>query len=170
MRLDMVTASGLTLEEVNSDIDGSNECPLDTSLIAYSTARVEAGVAQVGQAGETMRQVVDSIACVTSIMGEISTASAEQSEGVGQVGGAVSSMDQATQQNAALVEQTAAAAESMRQQSSRLSEAVAAFRVDGAAPRLALAGAGLPSGPAGAQGILDLFSGGAAQPAMNVSH
>jgi methyl-accepting chemotaxis protein len=99
------------------------------ALIADSTARVEAGVAQVGQAGETMRQVVDSIACVTSIMGEISTASAEQSEGVGQVGGAVSSMDQATQQNAALVEEMAAAASSLKQQAVELVRAVGVFKL-----------------------------------------
>ena len=98
-------------------------------LIADSAARVEAGVAQVGQAGRIMQEVVASIARVTAIMGEISTASAEQSEGVGQMGGAVSSMDQATQQNAALVEQMAAAASSLKSQAVELVNAVGVFRL-----------------------------------------
>jgi methyl-accepting chemotaxis protein-1 (serine sensor receptor) len=98
-------------------------------LIADSVARVEAGAGQVTQAGSTMQVVVASITRVTDIMGEISTASAEQSEGVGQVGGAVSSMDRTTQQNAALVEEMAAAASSLKNQAMDLVRAVGMFRM-----------------------------------------
>ncbi|MFG6461582.1 methyl-accepting chemotaxis protein [Roseateles sp. DXS20W] len=98
-------------------------------LIADSVARVETGAGQVSQAGSTMQEVVASIARVTDIMGEISTASAEQSEGVGQVGGAVSSMDRTTQQNAALVEEMAAAASSLKNQALDLVRAVGMFRM-----------------------------------------
>ncbi|MFG6416544.1 methyl-accepting chemotaxis protein [Roseateles sp. DC23W] len=98
-------------------------------LISDSVARIEAGAEQVGQAGTTMKEVVASIGRVTAIMGEISTASAEQSEGVGQVGGAVSSMDRTTQQNAALVEEMAAAASSLKSQALELVRAVGMFRM-----------------------------------------
>ena len=99
------------------------------ALISDSVSRVEAGAAQVGQAGSTMQDVVASIARVTDIVREISTASAEQSEGVGQVGGAVNSMDQATQQNAALVEEMAAAASSLKSQAVDLVRAVGMFKL-----------------------------------------
>ena len=98
-------------------------------LIADSVDRVEVGAEQVGQAGTTMQEVVASIGRVTAIMREISTASAEQSEGVGQVGGAVSSMDRTTQQNAALVEEMAAAASSLKSQALDLVRAVGMFRL-----------------------------------------
>ena len=98
-------------------------------LIADSVDRVEAGAMQVGAAGTTMQDVVASITRVTAIMGEISTASAEQSEGVGQVGGAVSSMDRTTQQNAALVEEMAAAASSLKNQAMDLVRAVGMFKL-----------------------------------------
>ncbi|MBL8361353.1 MAG: MCP four helix bundle domain-containing protein [Rubrivivax sp.] len=103
------------------------------SLISTSVERVERGGALVDRAGETMREIVQSIRRVTDIMGEISTASTEQSAGVGQIGEAVSNMDKTTQQNAALVEESAAAAESLRQQAEQLVRAVAVFRVSGAA-------------------------------------
>jgi methyl-accepting chemotaxis protein len=98
------------------------------SLIAVSVERVEQGTRQVDEAGTTMTDVVGSIERVTHIMGEISAASSEQSTGVRQVGEAVTQMDQATQQNAALVEQSAAAAESLKQQAHQLVDAVAVFR------------------------------------------
>jgi methyl-accepting chemotaxis protein len=98
-------------------------------LIGDSVGRVEVGVTQVSQAGSTMDEVVASIGRVTAIMGEISTASAEQSEGVGQVGGAVSSMDRTTQQNAALVEEMAAAASSLKSQALELVSAVGMFKL-----------------------------------------
>ena len=103
------------------------------TLIAASVARVEQGSALVDQAGVTMQDVVNSIRRVTDIMGEISTASAEQSRGVTQVGEAVRQMDQVTQQNAALVEESAAAAESLKQQALQLVHAVAVFKIDSSA-------------------------------------
>ena len=90
--------------------------------------RVDSGTRQADEAGQTMADVVASIRRVTVIMGEISQASREQSQGVSTVGTAVSEMDAATQQNAALVEQSAAAAESLRAQARQLVQAVAAFR------------------------------------------
>jgi len=100
------------------------------SLIGDSVAKVESGSAQVLTARETIGQMVNEVRRVTDLVAEITVSSREQSEGVGQINAAVSQLDQATQQNAALVEQTAAAAESMRTQTARLVEAVAAFRVD----------------------------------------
>jgi methyl-accepting chemotaxis protein len=98
------------------------------SLIAASVERVEQGTRQVDQAGETMTEVVSSIQRVTQIMNEISAASAEQSAGVRLVGESVTQMDRGTQQNAALVEQSAAAAESLREQAGELVRSVAVFR------------------------------------------
>ncbi len=100
-------------------------------LIADSATRVNQGAELADQAGATMAQVVQSIQHVTDLMGEISGASDEQSEGVAQVGLAVGEMDQATQQNAALVEQSAAAAASLKLQAQQLVQAVATFRLDG---------------------------------------
>ena len=97
------------------------------TLINASVERVEQGTALVDQAGATMHEVVDSIQRVAGIMGEIDAASAEQSAGVAQVGNAVSLMDQATHQNAALVEESAAAAESLKSQAGQLVQAVAVF-------------------------------------------
>jgi methyl-accepting chemotaxis protein len=99
------------------------------SLISTSVERVEQGTALVDQAGATMQEVVSSIKRVTDIMGEISAASTEQSAGVAQVGEAVTAMDQTTQQNAALVEQSAAAAESLKSQAQQLVNAVAVFKL-----------------------------------------
>ena len=97
------------------------------TLINASVERVEQGTALVDQAGATMQQVVGSIKQVADIMGEIDAASSEQSAGVQQVGEAVSLMDQTTQQNAALVEESAAAAESLRGQARQLVDVVAVF-------------------------------------------
>jgi methyl-accepting chemotaxis protein len=102
------------------------------SLISTSVERVEQGTALVDQAGSTMQEVVASIKRVTDIMGEISAASTEQSAGVAQVGEAITQMDQATQQNAALVEESAAAAESLKGQARKLVEAVAVFKLNAA--------------------------------------
>jgi len=99
-------------------------------LISASVERVAHGTALVDQAGLTMTEVVNSIKRVTDIMGEISAASTEQSAGVARVGNAISQMDQSTLQNAALVEQSVAAAESMKLQSQQLVQAVAAFKLD----------------------------------------
>ncbi|MBK9574641.1 MAG: MCP four helix bundle domain-containing protein [Rhodoferax sp.] len=99
------------------------------SLINASVERVEQGSALVDQAGITMTEVVSSIRRVTDIMGEISAASNEQSLGVSQVGEAVTQMDQATQQNAALVEEMAAAASSLKSQAQELVQVVAVFKL-----------------------------------------
>lgn len=98
-------------------------------LIGSNVERVAAGSALADQAGATMGEIVGSIQRVTQIIGEIASASAEQSSGVSQVGEAVSQMDQVTQQNAALVEQSAAAAESLKQQALALVQAVSVFRL-----------------------------------------
>ncbi len=98
-------------------------------LITASVDRVAQGTALVDRAGVTMAEVVGSIQRVTDIMGEISAASIEQSSGVAQVGEAVTQMDQATQQNAALVEQSAAAASSLKTQAAQMVEAVAVFKL-----------------------------------------
>jgi methyl-accepting chemotaxis protein-1 (serine sensor receptor) len=107
-------------------------------LITESVGRVEHGTALVDKAGHTMTEVVASIRNVTHIMGEISAASSEQSAGVTQVGEAVTLMDQATQQNAALVEEMAAAASSLRGQADDLVKAVAVFRIHGSGSALLL--------------------------------
>ncbi|RQO63667.1 methyl-accepting chemotaxis protein [Paucibacter sp. KBW04] len=99
------------------------------SLISASVDRVEQGTALVDQAGSTMSEVVGAIRRVTDIMGEISAASMEQNTGVTQVGEAVTQMDRNTQQNAALVEESAAAAESLKQQAAQLVSAVAIFKL-----------------------------------------
>jgi len=99
------------------------------TLIGASVERVEQGSALVDRAGVTMAEVVSAIQRVTQIMGEITAASIEQSAGVSQVGDAVTQMDQATQQNAALVEESAAAAESMKIQAQQLVRAVAVFKL-----------------------------------------
>ena len=99
------------------------------SLIGASVERVERGTKLVDQAGVTMTEVVSSIKRVTDIVGEISAASNEQSLGVSQVGEAVVHMDRATQQNAALVEEMAAAASGLKSQAQELVHVVAAFRL-----------------------------------------
>ena len=99
------------------------------SLIGASVERVEHGTTLVDQAGVTMTEVVSAIRRVTDIMGEISAASNEQSLGVSQVGEAVTQMDHTTQQNAALVEQMAAAASSLRSQAQALVQAMAVFQL-----------------------------------------
>ncbi|MGQ0711343.1 MAG: methyl-accepting chemotaxis protein, partial [Rhodoferax sp.] len=94
-----------------------------------SVEKVEHGSTLVDQAGETMTEVVSSIRRVTDIMGEISAASSEQSLGVKQVGEAIGQMDQTTQQNAALVEEMAAAASSLKGQAQELVQTVALFKL-----------------------------------------
>ncbi|MBP6901245.1 MAG: HAMP domain-containing protein [Burkholderiaceae bacterium] len=103
------------------------------SLIGASVERVENGARLVQDAGSTMGEIVASVQRVTDIIGEISSAATEQSQGIAQVNGAVGSLDQMTQQNAALVEQSAAAAESLRDQARSLGGLVATFRIDGQA-------------------------------------
>ena len=99
------------------------------TLIAASVERVEVGSRQVGEAGRTMEDIVGQVRRVSDLIAEISAATTEQSGGLGQVGDAVSQLDRVTQQNAALVEESAAAAESLKQQAARLVGAVSAFKV-----------------------------------------
>jgi methyl-accepting chemotaxis protein len=108
---------------------------------------VENGSAQVAQAGQSMQDIVASVRRVSDLIGEITASSGEQRDGIAQVSQAVTQLDQMTQQNAALVEQSSAAAAAMREQAGRLAEAVAVFNVGAAASapvvvsRAALAGA-----------------------------
>jgi methyl-accepting chemotaxis protein len=97
-------------------------------LIGTSVDKVEAGSRLVQDAGQTMSEIVASVQRVTDIIGEITAAASEQSQGIGQVNAAVTQLDQMTQQNAALVEQSAAAAQSMREQAHTLAEVVSVFR------------------------------------------
>ncbi len=101
------------------------------SLIGSSVGRVENGARQVQEAGSTMTEIVGSVKRVNDIIGEITAAASEQSQGIGQVNTAVNQLDQMTQQNAALVEESAAAAESLKGQAQRLMQVVATFRLDG---------------------------------------
>jgi methyl-accepting chemotaxis protein len=99
------------------------------SLIGTSVAKVDTGTRLVADAGQTMSEIVASVQRVADIIGEISAASGEQSAGIGQVNRAVAELDHSTQQNAALVEESAAAAGSLKEQASRLADLVATFRV-----------------------------------------
>ena len=101
------------------------------TLIGESVERVESGTGLVAQAGQSVGQIVDQVARVSQLIEGITLASQEQSEGISQVGDAVAQLDQVTQQNAALVEESAAAAESLRSQAQRLAEVVGSFRLRG---------------------------------------
>ncbi len=103
------------------------------ALISESVDKVDSGSRLVDQAGATMRDVVDSIHRVAGIMGEITVASQEQSMGIEQIHQAVSQMDQVTQQNAAMVEEAAGAAQSLQDQSAGLAQLVSVFRMKGQA-------------------------------------
>ncbi len=98
-------------------------------LIGASVDKVEGGAKLVADAGKTMTEIVSSVQRVTDIIGEITAAASEQSDGIGQVNTAVVQLDQMTQQNAALVEESAAAAESLKDQASRLASVVSNFRL-----------------------------------------
>ena len=99
-------------------------------LIGASVEKVQGGSRLVADAGKTMTEIVSSVQRVSDIIGEITAASAEQSDGIGQVNTAVSQLDQMTQQNAALVEESAAAAQSLKEQAARLSQVVGTFRLE----------------------------------------
>jgi len=99
------------------------------ALIEDSVSRVDTGSVLVESAGETMHDIVSAVTRVTDIMAEIASASDEQSRGIDQVGQAVTEMDRVTQQNASLVEESAAAAAALEEQASRLSQAVSVFRI-----------------------------------------
>ncbi|MDI4633825.1 HAMP domain-containing protein [Pelomonas sp. V22] len=104
------------------------------TLIGASVERVETGSRLVQEAGSSMSEIVAGVQRVTDIIGEISAAASEQSDGIGTVNQSVVQLDQMTQQNAALVEQSAAAAESLRDQAERLAQSVDRFRISATAP------------------------------------
>jgi methyl-accepting chemotaxis protein len=118
-------------------------------LIDESTARVQAGSQLVQRSGTTMTEIVDAIARVSSIMGEIAAAATEQSTGIDQVNLAVAQMDEVTQQNAALVEQAAAAASSLEDQARRLTSAVSVFQTGSGTASSSSSFAGRRGGSAG---------------------
>src|SRR5207237_6654038 len=99
-------------------------------LIGASVDKVESGSKLVADAGKTMQEIVGSVQRVTDIIGEISAAASEQSDGIGQVNTSVVQLDQMTQQNAALVEESAAAAASLKSQAHNLAQVVGTFRLD----------------------------------------
>ena len=99
-------------------------------LIGASVEKVESGSKLVADAGKTMQEIVGSVQRVTDIIGEISAAASEQSDGIGQVNTSVVQLDQMTQQNAALVEESAAAAESLKDQANKLAQVVGTFKLD----------------------------------------
>ena len=100
-------------------------------LIGTSVDKVDAGTRLVAEAGQTMSEIVGSVQRVSDIIGEITAASGEQRDGIAQVNTAVNQLDQMTQQNAALVEESAAAAESLSDQAARLTQVVQVFRLGG---------------------------------------
>ena len=110
--------------------------------------RVEDGSRLVSQAGETMTEIVSSVRRVSDIIAEITASSAEQSDNIGQISQSVTQLDQMTQQNAALVEESTAASESLREQAHHLNSAVSQFKLQGGAgsaqsgyaPALAMSG------------------------------
>jgi methyl-accepting chemotaxis protein-1 (serine sensor receptor) len=118
------------------------------TLIDDSVHKVHHGSELVDQAGATMAEIVQSVSRVTDIMAEITAASQEQTAGIEQVNSAITQMDQATQQNAALVEEASAAAQSLREEAAALARAVGTFRLDAQAHVRTLA----PAAPAPASG------------------
>ncbi|MFC5476061.1 methyl-accepting chemotaxis protein [Paraherbaspirillum soli] len=138
-------------------------------LIDDSVARVDSGSVLVDRAGETMNEVVQAVKRVTHIMGEITEASEEQSSGIEQVNQAVIQMDRVTQQNAALVEQAAAAAGALEEQAQRLHEAVSVFRLQdspGQGTQSHLAAAAASSKPVSRPAPAAVRAGSAAKPIL----
>ncbi|MBG6222504.1 MULTISPECIES: methyl-accepting chemotaxis protein [unclassified Janthinobacterium] len=127
-------------------------------LIEASVHNVSAGSTLVSQTGTTMDEIVSSIRRVTDIMGEISAAGREQELGIGQINQAVAEMDTVTQQNAALVEEAAAASQSMQEQAAALAEMVSIFKLDAA-----------QSGPALAKPVAAAASTGLKRPALRMA-
>jgi methyl-accepting chemotaxis protein len=136
------------------------------SLIGTSVEKVEAGGKQVAEAGATMSEIVSQVKRVTDLIGEITAATLEQSGGIGQVNQAVNHLDQMTQQNAALVEQSTAAAESLNDHVGGLAQAVAAFRVAQTDPHQRLARASAVRSPAAARPVPAARPGAAAAKAQ----
>ncbi|KRI01263.1 methyl-accepting chemotaxis protein [Curvibacter sp. PAE-UM] len=101
------------------------------ALINTSVQKVDSGARLVSQAGDTMNEIVQSVRRVADVISEITAAAGEQSTGIAQVNTSIANLDQMTQQNAALVEQSAAAAQSLREQADQLAQAVAVFKLAG---------------------------------------
>jgi methyl-accepting chemotaxis protein len=101
------------------------------ALINTSVQKVDSGAQLVSQAGDTMNEIVQSVRRVADVISEITAAAGEQSTGIAQVNTSIANLDQMTQQNAALVEQSAAAAQSLREQADQLAQAVAVFKLTG---------------------------------------
>ncbi|MFG6439601.1 methyl-accepting chemotaxis protein [Roseateles sp. LKC17W] len=135
------------------------------SLISASVERVDSGTQQVEAAGATMTEIVASVQRVTDIIGEISAAAREQSEGIASVNASVVQLDQMTQQNAALVEESAAAAESLREQSGRMAEVISVFRLSSAGSRSVATKAPVPHKPAAAKPLAKPAAAPVAKPA-----
>lgn len=127
------------------------------TLIGDSVEKVDAGSKLVSQAGTTMQEIVESVRRVTDIMGEISAASEEQTSGIDQINQAIVQMDQVTQQNATLVEEASAAAQSLQDQAGTLAHAVSIFKLDdtqlvlASAPTSTMASIAPPSSGAGSE-------------------
>jgi methyl-accepting chemotaxis protein len=117
-------------------------------LIAASVERVARGTRLVADAGDTMDDIVNSVQRVSDTLGEITVAASAQSEGIGRINTAITSLDQMTQQNSALVEQSAAAAESLRDQAAQLAATVSTFKLDRQAERPGLPAWGDDNGSA----------------------
>jgi methyl-accepting chemotaxis protein len=119
--------------EVRSLAQRSSQAAKDIKdLITNSSGQVQEGVELVNRAGSSLSEIVDSIKKVAGIVSEIASASAEQSTGIDHVNTALTSMDELTQQNSALVEENAAAAKALEQQSQAMGERVAFFSVEDA--------------------------------------
>jgi methyl-accepting chemotaxis protein len=144
------------------------------SLIGNSVEKVDAGSKLVANAGATMDEIVQSVKRVTDIIGEITAATRDQSNGITQVNQAVSQLDQMTQQNAALVEQSAAAAESLKDQACRLSDAVSVFTLQAAGTSAAMPAIARPAATAIARPLMAASTkggakAGAARPVKSVA-
>ncbi len=133
------------------------------SLISASVEKVDEGSKQVAEAGTAMNDIVAQVKRVSDLIADITSATMEQSSGIGQVNDAITQMDQTTQQNAALVEQSAAAATSLREQAEKLAQAVAVFRLGREQAHLTIEKARLGSAPDRGRGP-DLIPGPGAQP------
>jgi methyl-accepting chemotaxis protein len=133
------------------------------TLIDDSSVKVDTGSRLVREAGSTMGDIVDSVRRVTDILNEITSASQEQSAGIEQINEAITQMDTVTQQNAALVEQAAAASQSMQDQAARLAQAVAVFKLEHGAART------LAAAPAAARSTLPAVRPAPAKPAARPS-
>jgi methyl-accepting chemotaxis protein len=120
------------------------------SMISASVETVESGSKLVNDAGSAMGEIVQQVKRVTDLIGEISSAAVEQSSGIGQVNTAISEMDKVTQQNAALVEESAAAAETLNEQAQRLAQAVSVFTLAAGEAQAGAATRTVPSRPAAA--------------------